>query len=337
MASLKEIREKLQAMENRRPGGNNAQRDNAIYPFWNMADDNTSVVRFLPDKDEDNTFFWVERQLIKIPFPGVKGGEEGKQVIVQVPCVEMWGDTCPVHQEIRPWFNDPSLEDIARTYWKKRSYIFQGLVRTDGTGEAAGEIPENPIRRFVIGKQLFNIIKSALLDVDMDDIPTDYNAGTDFKITKTKKGTYADYTSSSWARKESPLTEEELSAIEEFGLNNLSDYLPKRPTAEQLNAIFEMFEASVEGELYDPAQWAQYYKPYGLEYNAPQSATAAAASSAAASSADTADTASDIPWEDDAEAVAAPVAAKVKEPAMAGGEEPKSADDILAMIRNRNK
>ena len=26
-----------------------------------------------------------------------------------------------------------------------------------------------------------------------------------------------------------------------------------------------MFEASVNGELYDPAKWGNYYKPYGVE------------------------------------------------------------------------
>lgn len=334
MASLKEIREKLQQMESRRSGNNNnTQRDNAIYPFWNMDEDKTTIVRFLPDADEENTFYWVERQLIKIPFNGIKGMEENKKVIVQVPCVEMWGDTCPVHQEIRPWFNDPSLEEVARTYWKKRSYIFQGLIRTDGLGEKADDIPENPIRRFIMGKQLFTIIKAALLDVDMEELPIDYDMGTDFKITKTTKGQWADYNSSGYARKESALSQEERDAIEEHGLSKLSDFMPKRPTPEQLNAIFELFEASVEGELYDPAKWGEFYRPPGVEFNAAKKAPADTAAPTVATPAATEAT------------VEAPVAETVveapvveeKEPAMAEAGEAKSTDDILAMIRNRNK
>ena len=27
----------------------------------------------------------------------------------------------------------------------------------------------------------------------------------------------------------------------------------------------EMFEASVDGELYDPMRWANYYRPYGMD------------------------------------------------------------------------
>ena len=40
----------------------------AIYPFWNMDTDSTAVIRFLPDADNSNTFFWRERQIIKMTF-----------------------------------------------------------------------------------------------------------------------------------------------------------------------------------------------------------------------------------------------------------------------------
>ena len=74
-----------------------------------MDTDSTAVIRFLPDADNSNTFFWRERQIIKMTFLGVKGGDTSKPVTVQVPCVEMWGDTCPVHAEIRP---------VQRSQWK---------------------------------------------------------------------------------------------------------------------------------------------------------------------------------------------------------------------------
>jgi hypothetical protein len=41
--------------------------------------------------------------------------------------------------------------------------------------------------------------------------------------------------------------------------------MPKRPTEDDMQVIKEMFEASVDGELYDPVKWGQYYKPYGLD------------------------------------------------------------------------
>ena len=103
------------------------------------------------------------------------------------------------------------------------------------------------------------------MDPDMENIPTDYVNGTDFRLTKTTKGQYADYSTSKWARKERSLDETELAAIDEHGLYDLKDFLPARPTAEHYKAIAEMFEASVNGELYDAARWGNYYKPYGVE------------------------------------------------------------------------
>ena len=326
MASLAEIRAKLASMETKPGSQSQSQSDNAIYPHWNIDEGTSATLRFLPDSDPDNTFFWVERQMIRLTFPGVLGGEN-KPVTVQVPCGEMYGDTCPVLTEVRPWFKDPSLEDMGRKYWKKRSYIFQGFVTENPLNEDA---PENPIRRFVISPQIFNIIKSALMDPDMENIPTDYVAGTDFRVTKTTKGQYADYSTSKWARKESSLDETQLAAIDQHGLYNLKDFLPARPTEEAYQAISEMFAASVDGELYDPARWGNFYKPYGVEVpsTAVQATTASAQAPAPAPVAPAPAPVAEAP---------APVAPPAVEPAPASAEDngKKSADDILAMIRNR--
>lgn len=297
--------------------------DNAIYPFWNIPENSTAVLRFLPDADESNTFFWRERQMIKIPFAGVKGGDTNKQIFVQVPCVEMWNETCPIHAEIRPWFKDPRMEETARKYWKKRSYLFQGFVATNPLKEES--LPENPIRRFVINPSIFTIIKTALMDPDMVELPTDYTQGTDFRLTKTTKGQYADYSTSSWARKERSLNEQELGAIAQYNLFNLNDFMPKKPTAEELNLIFEMFEASVEGELFDPERFGQFYKAAGgsaapaVSHDDDEPAPAPVRSAPAVQSAP------------------APTPAPAAEtPAAQGGNKP-SVDELLNMIRNRKQ
>ena len=59
MATLAEIREKLKQAESR--GSDTQTRpamDNSIYPFWNILEGKESVIRFLPDGDINNTFFW---------------------------------------------------------------------------------------------------------------------------------------------------------------------------------------------------------------------------------------------------------------------------------------
>jgi hypothetical protein len=338
MASLAEIRAKLASMENNKSSSQSSTGgDNAIYPHWNIDEGTSAVLRFLPDADTDNTFFWQERQMIRLSFPGVKGGDS-KPVTVQVPCAEMYGDTCPVLTEVRPWFKDASLEDMGRKYWKKRSYIFQGYVTENPLNETA---PENPIRRFVISPQIFNIIKSALMDPDMENIPTDYVNGTDFRVMKTTKGQYADYSTSKWARKERGLNEEELAAIDTNGLYTLSDFLPKRPGQDELNAISEMFQASVDGELYDVERWGNFYKPYGVDVPASASAKPTTTAPAQAAPAPVVETPAPTVTTEPVAPAPAPVqpVAEATTPAPAtaeaSGDKP-SADDILNMIRNRS-
>jgi len=327
MASLAEIRAKLKSQESRseRTGGG----DNAIYPHWNIPEGSTAAVRFLPDGDPNNTFFWAERLMIRLPFNGVKNDMNSKPVVVQIPCVEMWNETCPVLSEVRGWFKDSSLEEMGRKYWKKRSYIFQGFVNENPLQE---DTPENPIRRFVISPSIFNLIKDALMDPDIQEMPTDYTAGLDFRITKTTKGQYADYSTSKWARKESALTEAQMAAIETNGLHTLSDFLPKKPTEVELQCIKEMFEASVDGQPYDVDRWGQYYRPYGIDAPAGSSTSSTSTATAAPTTPAPAPAATPTP----VAAAPAPQVETVAAPAEAApAGESKRAEDILAMIRNR--
>lgn len=333
MASLQEIRARLAAQENKgQNNGARSQSDNAIYPHWNISEGATASVRFLPDADTSNEWgFWVERNIIKLPFNGVKGDSNVKQITVQVPCVEMFGDNCPILAEVRPWYKDDTLKDLANKYWKKRTYLFQGFVRTNPLGD--DQTPANPIRRFIISPQIIPLVKSCLMDPEIDYLPTDYVHGLDFNIKKTSKGGYADYSTSNWARKETPLTEAETAAIDAHGLYNLKDFLPKKPSEAELRIIKEMFEASVDGRPYDNDKWGAYYRPYGLEAPAGTS-TSATNESVAPTVVDAQPShgshaqpaAEETPWEADE-----PI--KVPEQSTSSDK----AADILAMIRNRNK
>lgn len=257
MATLAEIRAKLAEQEDRKASYGNNKSNNEIYPFWNIPNGTTALTRLLPDGDENNIMFWKERQIIKLPFD-----YEGKEIEVQVPCMDMYGKKCFITEEIKPWWNDEELKPLARKYYKKRSYIFQGFIVNNPLDD---DDSETPIRRLVINKSIFDIIKSSLLDADMEDSPVDYDAGRDFRITKTKKGDYADYTTSAWSMKTRSLDDDDRAAIAEHGLYNLSDFLPNEPNEEQLEAIKEMFEASVNGDPYDLNRWGNFYRPYGIQ------------------------------------------------------------------------
>jgi len=96
----------------------------------------------------------------------------------------------------------------------------------------------------------------------------------------------------------------------------------------------EMFDASVDGQPYDPNKWEKYFKPVGYQSKddaeADASPTVAAAAATVAKSKTTAKVAPPV-VEDDDDTPAADT--PVVKPAATGSR----AEDILAMIKNRQK
>ena len=326
--SLADIRARLQAQQTRSESG--GKMDSAIYPHWNIPMGTTAKLRFLPDADTNTPYFWIEREIIKLPFTSIRGQQVQRPFEVHIPCMEMWKATCPVLTEVRPWYKDESLKETANKYWKKRSYLFQGFVRENPLPDDSN--PENPIRRFIISSQIYNIIKSSLLDPELEELPTNYERGLDFTVVKTtKSGTdYADYNTSKWSRKETALTSAELAALEQYGLFNMADFLPKRPGAAELKTIEEMFHASVNGDEYDPDRWAAHFKPTGVQLD--ESAGSARPHTpvpAPSASSPVVSAAVDHDVEEES-ASTAPIQAPAKPNA-------QRAEDILSMIRNRQK
>lgn len=249
-------------------GGNTETRtqstgDNASFPFWNIPDNTQATIRLLRDGDESNDFFWRELTRINLVFPGVVGGEypTDREVTVKVPCMEMFGQKCPITEDIRPlWKGSEDDKNLARQYYRKKSFLYQGFVVASPLQDAA---PENPIRRFVINQTIHEIVEASLTDTDMIDLPIDEVNGIDFIIKKTKKGQYANYQTSGWARRERSLSEEELTAIQNFGLFKLSDYLGRKPDQEELDAIFQMYKDSRAGLPFDADKYGQWFRAYG--------------------------------------------------------------------------
>ena len=345
MATLAEIRAKLMAESQKQGGGaRSGGGDNAIFPHWRAPDNSTTVVRFLPDADNNNTYFWRERAVIKMPFSGIVGETDSKPVIVEVPCMEMYGEkeVCPILQEARGFYKLEKTEaakgDLAKAkeynelgsrYWKKRSYLMQGFVVDSKLVE--DRVPENPIRRFTISPSIFPLIPKALMDQEIPHLVTDYVNGLDFKIVKTG-GVRADYKTSGWARRERALSDAEMSAINQYGLFDLKSFLPKRPGEVELKVAMEMLEASLAGEAFDKERWGNYFKPretkFGVKSNegdddyditpvsAPKSTTVVASAPVVNEISDD-------------------VAAAVIATAPTNGDAATRAQDILAKIRSR--
>ena len=112
---------------------------------------------------------------------------------------------------------------------------------------------------------------------------------------------------------------------------NLKDFLPKKPTPAELDIIKEMFEASVDGQAYDPDRWSQFFKPAGFkgeagdEEGTPKTSTAKAPKPAPVVEDET-----DVPFDVDETPA---VATSAPQPTTSNAR----ADEILKMIRNRQK
>ena len=165
------------------------------------------------------------------------------------------------------------------------------------------------------------------MDPEMEEMPTDYVKGVDFRITKTTKGGYADYSTSTWARRDRPLGDAEMDAVNKNGLFNLSDFLPKKPDEMGVKVMQEMFEASVDGQPYDADRWSQYFRPSGMAARTGDPNVAPSPNATAVSQSAPAPKANPAPVAETASAAPATPAADTP----AEG----NASDILAMIRSR--
>lgn len=312
--SIEALRAKLLEAAARSEKKVTSRGDKASFPFWETPVGQTSTVRFLPDGDTENPFFWVERQVIKLPFDGVVGGENPttNRVEVTVPCVDMFNMSCPIIAATKHlWQGTDADKEIARTYYKKRSYIFQGFVVNSPIQEETP--PENPIRRFVINKSIYDIVYASLLEPNFESLPTDYEGGRDFKITKTQKGDWANYGTSNWSYSTRSLTETERALIAEHGLHDLKAAQGAVPDADHMDAIKAMFEASFAGDPYDFDSFGKYYRPYGLRDDTQRTVAAAKAATTTVAPAPTPET-----------------------PAPTSTTSKQQADDIIARLRAKS-
>jgi hypothetical protein len=227
------------------------------FPFWNIPEGGVAVVRFLPDADVSNPFFWSEKHTISLPFDGILNGDP-KPLTIKVPSMSTWNEKCAITEAIKPLWN--SDRDTAKRYYRKKSFNYAGFVVTSPLPE--DRVPENPIRKFALNQSIHDVIWAALMDAEMEEIPTEYSLGRDFRIIKTRKAEYANYSTSSFSMRQRALSPDELQAIDRFGLPNFSDMLGRKPDAAEQEAIFSMFEDSLAGKAYDVEKYGAYFKPW---------------------------------------------------------------------------
>lgn len=297
------------AFQNQNQGGT---RFSNFYPFYQIPFDSKAVVRFLPDKNPDNSMgFLLEKVVHTLDINGS---------IRTTPCLSMFGEECPICQASQRFYK--AGDDVmGANFWKKRQYLAQALIIEDPLpkNKESGETHEGKVRILNLKAQIFNIIKNAISSGELDEIPYSYKGGYNFIIMRSQQGDFPNYTfGSNFARKQSDLDDEVIAYVEEQ-LIDLSTLLPSHPGLEKTEALLN---AALTGEEYTENGISS--KKDDDDYTPPR-------------------TRQKLPVDEpEEEVVSASKSAKVStssrpEPAVADDEEDDASEDILAKIRSRRK
>lgn len=213
--------------------------NNSYYPFWSMQVGEQAVVRFIPDKNEENAFgFFVEKLSHRLEINGEKK---------TVPCLKQYGDKCPICDVSAAYYKQGDKIN-GRKFWREKQYLSQVLVLKDPLqpDKDTGTNYEGQVKVIAMGAKIYEAIKDAFESGDLDEMPCEYNGGTNFVIKKTQNGEYAAYDRSRFEKRSSDLDEDTIEFVEEARVD-LSTLLPQKPDVEKIEA---MLEAAISGEEY---------------------------------------------------------------------------------------
>ena len=279
--SLQEMRAKME----RRDSSNiqNQSGNSDIFKFGDLKPGDEVRIRFIEDADSTNSFFWRERHTRTLKFNSLllpNGETMVKDTFVSVPAFNLKSnetslDDLPaeylykstedvIQQKIKGlWIDgDKTSQALYNKFGKKVTYLFQGFIHTPGY--------EQKLYRFLITKDLFNLIKTFMNDSEIEDVPCSVQNGRDFILKVSEKNAVIngsnvkikDYvTQSKWSSRVTPLTQEELRYIGEHGAFDLKKFLPKKPSVEQEEIMLAMYNASYDGLPYDIKNWASTFRP----------------------------------------------------------------------------
>jgi len=279
--SLQEMRAKMERKDSSTTQNQSGNSD--IFKFSDLKPGDEVRIRFIEDADSTNSFFWRERHTRTLKFNSLllpNGETMVKDTYVSVPAFNLKSnetsmDDLPaeylykstedvIQQKIKGlWIDgDKTSQALYNKFGKKVTYLFQGFIHSPGY--------EQKLYRFLITKDLFNLIKTFMNDSEIEDVPCSVQNGRDFILKVSEKNAVIngsnvkikDYvTQSKWSSRITPLTQEEIRYIGEHGAFDLKKFLPKKPSVEQEEIMLQMYNASYDGLPYDIKNWASTFRP----------------------------------------------------------------------------
>lgn len=231
MAEVRELAKKKSA-GNKESGNNFKNTD--IYPFWKMKENEEAVIRFLPDKNEE------ERPLPFISKQEHKLAINGKNR--KIPCPQTFGNKCPICDVSQEYYRaEGKGSKNGKYYWRDMMHLARAVVISDPLppDDETGETFEGKVVTLQLGFQIHEKIMAQIGDFfdDDDPLPWDLEKGFNFKIKKTKQGDYMKYDlASTFERKPSEIPTDYLENIKLIDLETL---LPEEVDYDKANEFLE--------------------------------------------------------------------------------------------------
>jgi len=213
------------AFEQKTSGGGD-QRWKKFFAFWKAPIDSTSVVRFLPDQDEENPMGFLAENLTHDLV--VNGKRE------TVACLKMYGEDCPICALSSKYYDEKDPEHnkaLGKKYYRKKGYVAQVLVLETPVEHNAEEL----VKLIEFGPQIFQQIQAAFKSGDLENPPYELKGGYNFRLRKTKTGDGQNsYITSNFSPKMTDVADDVIEAVTLFDLKE--HRTPKTPKA-QLEAM----------------------------------------------------------------------------------------------------
>lgn len=215
---------------------NNSQSNGDYYAFWNIAEDESAIMRTLPIANQKGAMPVLEKDHHKI---SIEGKDE------TIPCLAMYGETCPICELSRKYYKlkDEESQKMGKYYYRNRSYLFSAYIKKDPLPADAEtkETAEGKVKVVQFGNQLYKKYNASLETLvkndEIDDVPWSLTDGLDFNIVKKMGPKWAEWDlSSDFARRSTPLPAE---FIESFEPVDLTKFLPANPGLEKVQRMLD--------------------------------------------------------------------------------------------------
>jgi len=256
-----------------------------IYPFWNMPDGGEAIIRFLPDLNEDNPEQFMLKKLQHKLY--INGKTETftcpKTFDKKNECA-----ACATSAE----FYDAEDKTNGKKFYRDQVHLARAVIVSDALpADDEGNTHEGKIMTINLSFQVYNAVLSSFND--LEDYPFDYDNGCNFIITKkiVKDGndSYANYSFSKFARKETKVSEYIKEA--DMKIVDLKTLIGDAPTVESIET---MVDAALRGSDNDASAPKKVDSISNLKNKLEQTTSGANDDDSTGSESDISDAAEDI-------------------------------------------